>query len=178
MSRPQSTTPSGVPQNEPKSVVVPRLPNSIRCTEKSNHPKPRCTSHDLAHSTGLLKLPGYNLEWPRVTPIQVTLVISPSEKASHHDLHPKQCRNPPLNPTIHPKPSGTQSHVVWCLLVLLPHQFHLTELTVPPSATHVQWPLPLFYSRVHFVAYLLAVYIIPLDAAPLTSNLLVFDTLE
>ena len=41
--------------------------------------EPRRTSHDLAHSTRLLKPSGYNLEWPRVTPIQVTLVTRPQQ---------------------------------------------------------------------------------------------------
>jgi len=81
--------------------------NSIKCTEEGNHPEPRHTSHDLAHSAGLSKPPGYNLEWPRVTPIQVTLVIGPPAKASHHDLHPKLCRNSPRDPTLHPKTHGT-----------------------------------------------------------------------
>jgi len=63
-------------------------------------------SHDLAHSTGLPKPPGYNLEWPRLNPIQVTLVTGPPAKASHHDLHPKLCRIPPRDQTLHPKPSG------------------------------------------------------------------------
>jgi len=106
LPRPQSATPSGVPQNEPKFVVVPRLPNSISYTKKGNHPELHCTSHDLAHSTGLPKPPGYNLEWSHVTPIQVTLVIGPPAKASHHDLHPKLCRNPPHDPTPHPRPPG------------------------------------------------------------------------
>ena len=56
--------------------------NSIRCTEEGNHPKPHRTSHNFAHSTGLSKPPGYNLEWPRVTPIQVTLITRPLAK--HH----------------------------------------------------------------------------------------------
>jgi len=102
LPRPHTATPSGVPQNEHKSVVVPRLPNSIRCTEEGNHPKPRRMSHNLAHSTGLPKPPGYILEWPRVTPIQVTLVTGPPAKASHYDTHPKLCRSPPHEPTLHP----------------------------------------------------------------------------
>jgi len=56
--------------------------------------KPHRTSHELAHSTGLPKPPSYNLECPRVTPIQVTLVIGPPAKASHHDTHLKLCKNP------------------------------------------------------------------------------------
>jgi len=75
-----STTPSGVPQNEPQFVVVPKLPNSISYTEEGNLSEPRRMSHDLAHSTGLPKSPGYNLEWPRVTLIQVTLVTGPLAK--------------------------------------------------------------------------------------------------
>jgi len=35
-----------------------------------------------------------------------------------------------------------------------------------------------FYSRGHFVAYLLAVYTVPPDTTPVTGNLLVFGTLE
>jgi len=50
-------------------------------------------SHDLTHSIGLPKPPGYNLEWSCVTPI-------------HHDLHSKLCRNPPRDPTLHLKLSG------------------------------------------------------------------------
>jgi len=81
LPQPHTATPSGVPQNEQESVVVPKLPNSIRCNEEGNHPKPCRTSHNLAHSTELPKPPGYNLEWPRVTPIQDTLVIGPPAKA-------------------------------------------------------------------------------------------------
>ena len=62
--------------------LSPNYQNSIRCTEEGNHPKPRRTSHDLAHSTRLPKPPSCNLEWPRVTPIQVTLVTGPQPK--HH----------------------------------------------------------------------------------------------
>jgi len=77
LSRPQSATPSGVPQYEPQFEFVPRLPNSSDNIEEGNLSEPICTSHDLAHSTGLPKPPGYNLEWPRVTPIQATLVTGP-----------------------------------------------------------------------------------------------------
>jgi len=82
LPRPRSTTPSGVPQFEPQSVFVPRLPNSLDNTDEDNLPKPIHTSHDLAHSTRFPKPVGYNLEWPRVTPIQVALVIGPLAK--HH----------------------------------------------------------------------------------------------
>ena len=80
MPQSQSATPSGVLQNEPQFVVVPRLPNSVSYTEEGNLLEPRRTSHNLAHSTGLPKPPGYNFEWPRVTPIQVTLIIGPPTK--------------------------------------------------------------------------------------------------
>ena len=62
--------------------MFPDYQNSIRCNKEGNHPKPRRTSHDLAHSTGLPKPPGYNLEWPCVTPLQDALVIGPPTKAS------------------------------------------------------------------------------------------------
>jgi len=80
LPRPQSATPSGVPENESQFIVIPKLPNSISYTEEGNLPKPRRTSHDLAHSTRLPKPQGYNLEWSRVTPIQVTLVTGPLTK--------------------------------------------------------------------------------------------------
>ncbi|QCE05771.1 hypothetical protein DEO72_LG9g778 [Vigna unguiculata] len=95
--------PSGVPQKEQKFVAVPRLPNSIRYTKEGNHLKPHRTSHDLAHSTRLPKPPGYNLEWPRVTPIQVTLVSGAPAKVSHQDTYPKPCRNPSLRTKFAPK---------------------------------------------------------------------------
>jgi len=60
--------------------LFPDYQNSIRCVEESNHLKPRRMSHDLAHSTGLPKPPGHNLEWSRVTPKQDTLVIGPQPK--------------------------------------------------------------------------------------------------
>ena len=80
LPRSHTATPSGVPQNKHKFVVVPRLPNSISYTKEGNHLEPNRTSHDLAHSTRLPKPPGYNLEWPRVTPIQVALVTGPRAK--------------------------------------------------------------------------------------------------
>ena len=114
-------TPSGVPQNELKSLAVSRLPNSFSCTEEGNHSEPHRMSHDLAHSTRLPKRPGYNLKWQRVTPIQVTLVIGPPAKAMHLDPHPKLCRNHHHEPTLHPKspgvplasPGGTWFQTAW-----------------------------------------------------------------
>ena len=82
LSQSKSATPSGVLQYELQSVFVPRLLNSLDNTEECNLPKPIHTSHDLAHSTRLPKSPGYNLEWPRVIPIQVALIIWPPTK--HH----------------------------------------------------------------------------------------------
>jgi len=55
----------GINLSWPESAIRSEFPN---------------TNHDLARSTGLPKPPSYNLEWPRVTPIQVTLVTGPSEK--------------------------------------------------------------------------------------------------
>ena len=60
--------------------ICPRLPNSSDNTEEGNLLELFRASHDLAHSTGLPKPSGYNLEWPRVTPIQVTLVTRPLTK--------------------------------------------------------------------------------------------------
>jgi len=60
-----------------------------------------------AHSTGLLKPPGYNLKWSRVTPIQDTLVTGPPAKASHHEHPLKRCRKLSLHIITGPKPSGT-----------------------------------------------------------------------
>jgi len=57
---------------------------STRPSEEGNHLKPHHTSHDLAHFTGLPKPLGYNLEWSRVTTIQVTLVTGPPAK--HHPM--------------------------------------------------------------------------------------------
>jgi len=61
--------------------LFPDYQKSIRYTEEGNHPKPRRTSHDLTHSTGLPKPLGYKLEWPRVTPIQDTLVTGPPSQS-------------------------------------------------------------------------------------------------
>ena len=76
----QSATPSGVSQYKPQSVFVQRLPNSPDITEEGNLPEPIRTSHNIAHTIGLPKPTGYNLEWPRVTPIQVTLITRPTTK--------------------------------------------------------------------------------------------------
>jgi len=80
LSQPQSTTPSQVRQYESQFVFVSRLPNSSDNTKEGNHLEPICTSHDLAHSIGLPKPLSYNFEWPRVTPIQATLVTRPPIK--------------------------------------------------------------------------------------------------
>jgi len=55
-----------------------------------------------------------------------------------------------------------------------------------PVLQHTTWqnhfrrqaPTLGFYSRVHFVAYLLTVYTVSPNATPVTGNLLVFGTLE
>jgi len=80
LPRPRSATPSGVPQYEPRSVFVPRLPNLLANTEEDNLLEPIHTSHDLVHFTGLPKPPSYNLEWPRVTPKQVAVITGPPTK--------------------------------------------------------------------------------------------------
>ena len=80
LSWPQSTTISGVPQYESQSIFVPRLPNLSDNIEEGNLSKPICTNHNLTHSTGLPKPPGYNLEWPHVNPIQVALITGPPAK--------------------------------------------------------------------------------------------------
>ncbi|QCD79408.1 hypothetical protein DEO72_LG1g3048 [Vigna unguiculata] len=67
-------------EHNPYLFTKTRVPNSSDNTEESNLPEPIRTSHDLAHSTGLPKPSGYNLEWPRVTPIQVALVTRPLAK--------------------------------------------------------------------------------------------------
>ena len=68
------------PSYKPCWDHITKLPNSISYTEEGNLSKPRRMSHHLAHSTGLPKPPSYNLERPRVTPIQVTLVTGPLAK--------------------------------------------------------------------------------------------------
>jgi len=71
LSRPQSATPSGVPQYEPQFVFVSRLPNSSNNTEEGNLPKPilRATishipfdfqNHQATTSSGHM-IPQYNL---------------------------------------------------------------------------------------------------------------------
>jgi len=55
-----------------------------------------------------------------------------------------------------------------------------------PNLQHTAWrdhfchqvPTLGFYSRVHFVAYLLVAYTVTPNATPVTGNLLVFGTLE
>jgi len=54
--------------------------NMLDNTKKGNLSKSIYTTHDFAHSTGLPKPPGYNLEWSHITSIQVTLVTRPSAK--------------------------------------------------------------------------------------------------
>ena len=62
--------------------------------QRGKSPETSSYEPQLAHSTRLPKPPGYNLEWSRVTPIQDTLIIRPSAKASHHEHHLKLCRKP------------------------------------------------------------------------------------
>ena len=80
LPQPRSATLSGVPQYELQSVFILRLSNLLDNTEEGNLPKLIRKSHDLAHSIGLPKPSGYNLEWPHVTPIQVALGTGPLTK--------------------------------------------------------------------------------------------------
>jgi len=83
-------------------------------------------------------------------------------KASPHDLHPKRCRNPPRDPTLHPKSPGAP--LVWIGRTWFqtawwsPHAarqwafpsasvWHLclAEPPLPPGTTRILWPLPLFW---------------------------------
>jgi len=86
-------TPSGAPRNKHKVCSCSRLPKLYQNTLKKAITRTSPYEPQLAHSTGLPKPPGYNLEWSRVTPIRVTLVIGPPAKALHHEHHLKLCRN-------------------------------------------------------------------------------------
>jgi len=59
-----------LPETNIKFVVVPYYQNSIIITLKRAITRTSPYEPQLAHSTGLPKPPGYNLEWSRVTPIQ------------------------------------------------------------------------------------------------------------
>jgi len=87
-----TVTPSGAPRTNIKFVAVPDYQNSIRITLKRAITRTSPYEPQLAHSTGLPKPPGYNLEWSRVTLIQDTLVTGPPAKSSHHDHPLKRCR--------------------------------------------------------------------------------------
>jgi len=99
-------TPSGVPQNKHKFVVVPRLPKLYQVHWRGQSFETSSYEPQLAHSTRLPKPPSYNLEWSRVTPIRDALVTGPPAKASHHEHHPKPCRNPSSRTNSAPKPPG------------------------------------------------------------------------
>jgi len=101
-----TVTPSGAPQNKHKFVAVPDYHISIRITLKRAITRTSPYEPQLAHSTGLPKPPGYNLEWLRVTPIQVTLVTRPPAKASHHEHPLKRCRKLSSRTITEPKLPG------------------------------------------------------------------------
>jgi len=69
---------------------------------------------------------------------------------------------------------------------LAPSSTNPLDFGPSPVLQHTAWrdhfrrqaPTLRFYSRVHFVAYLLAVYIVSPDATPVIGNLLVFGTPE
>ena len=81
-----------LPETNIKFVVVPDYQNSTRITLKRAIIWTSPYEPQLAHSTGLPKPPGYNLQWSRVIPIRVTLVTGPPAKVSHHVPHLKLCR--------------------------------------------------------------------------------------
>jgi len=99
-------TPSGAPRNKHDFCSCSRLPklhqNSLRRAITRTSPY----EPQLAHSTGLPKLPGYNLEWSHVTPIRVTLITGRPAKASHHEHHLKLCRNLSSHIDTEPNPPG------------------------------------------------------------------------
>ena len=74
--------------------MFPDYQSSIRVHWIGQSPETSPYEPQLAHSIGLPKPPGYNLERSSVTPIQDTLVTGPSAKASHHEHHLKLCRKP------------------------------------------------------------------------------------
>ena len=86
-------TPSGAPRNKHKVCSYSKLPKLYQNTLKREIIRTSPYEPQIAHSTGLPKPPGYNLEWSCVTPIRVTLVIGPPAKASRHEHHLKLCRN-------------------------------------------------------------------------------------
>jgi len=101
-----TVTPSGAPRNKHKVCSCSRLPKLYQNTLKRAITRTSSYEPQLAHSTGLPKPPGYNLEWSRVTPIRVTLVTGPPAKASHHEHHLKLCRNLSSRTITKSKPLG------------------------------------------------------------------------
>jgi len=106
LSQHLTVTPSGVPQNKPKFVVFPDYQNLIRIHWRGQSSETSPYEPQPAHSTGLRKPPGYNLEWSRVTPIQDALVTGPPAKASHHEHPLKQWRKLSSRTITGPKPPG------------------------------------------------------------------------
>ena len=99
-----TVTPSGAPRNKHKVCSCSRLPKLYQNTLKRAIIQTSPYEPQLAHSTGLPKPPDYNLEWSRVTPIRVTLVIGPPTKVSHHEHHLKLYRNLSSRTITEPKP--------------------------------------------------------------------------
>jgi len=100
--------------------------------------------------------------------------------------------NPPRSPTLQPKspnathPVGRQTCAPGHLAEhLAPLGTNSLNFGPGPILQHIAWrdhlrrqaPTLGFYSRVHFVAYFLAVYTVLPDSTQ-TSNLLLFGTLE
>jgi len=99
-------TPSGAPRNKHNVCSYSRLPKLYQNALKRAITWISPYEPQLAHSNGLPKPPGYNLEWSRVTLIQVALITGPPAKASHHEHHLKLCRNLSSHITTEQKPSG------------------------------------------------------------------------
>ena len=87
-----------------------------------------------AHSTGLPKPPGYNLEWSRVSPIQDALVTGPPTKASHHDHTLKRCWKLSSSTITGPKSPGT--HLTSLGRILAPNRLAgISHCQAPSTST-------------------------------------------
>jgi len=138
-----TVTPSGAPRNKHKVCSCSRLPKLYQNALKRAITRTSPYEPQLAHSTGLPKPPGYNLEWSCVTPIQVTLVTGPLAKASHHEHHLKLSRNLSLR-TITTSLGGHWVQIAWRVshtarrhtpVASSLHRHHRADFTMPLGAT-------------------------------------------
>ena len=136
LSQHLTVTPSGAPRNKHKVCSCSRLPKLYQNTLKRAITRTSPYEPQLAHSTGLPKPPGYNLEWSRVTPIRVTLVTGPPAKASDHEHHLKLCRNHSSRTITKPKPlvriSRRQANTPPHATRLQHHHCNVTARRTPP----------------------------------------------